>query len=50
MILADSILQTASMTLCMSVAGMATHHIIFNPVVQARDAAILLRGSRHGSP
>jgi hypothetical protein len=27
---------------------MATHHTIFNPVVQARDAAILLRGIRRG--
>jgi len=50
MILADSILQTASMALCVSVAVMATHHTIFNPVVQARDAGILLRGICRGSP
>jgi hypothetical protein len=37
MILADSILQTASMALCVSVAVTATHHIIFNPLVQARE-------------
>jgi len=36
MILADSILQTASMALCVSVAVMATHHTIFNPLVQAQ--------------
>jgi hypothetical protein len=36
MILADSILQTASMARCISVAVMATHHTIFNSLVQAR--------------
>src|SRR5260370_35622669 len=36
MILADSILQTASMALCVSVAVTATHHTIFKPLVQAR--------------
>jgi len=35
MILADSILQTASMALCVLVAVTATHHTIFNPLVQA---------------
>jgi hypothetical protein len=36
MILADSILQTASMARCVSVAVTATNHIIFNALVQAR--------------
>ena len=36
MILADSILQTASMALCELVAVTTTHHTIFNPLVQAR--------------
>ena len=36
MILADSIRQTASMALCGWVAVTATHHTIFNPLVQAR--------------
>ena len=36
MILADSILQTASMALCVLVAVTATHHTIFNPLAQAR--------------
>jgi hypothetical protein len=35
MILADSIRQTASMALCVLVAVTATHHTIFNPLVQA---------------
>jgi len=35
-VLADSILQTASMARCVSVAVTATHHTIFNPLVQAR--------------
>jgi hypothetical protein len=35
MILADSILHTASMALCVLVAVTATHHTIFNPLVQA---------------
>jgi len=37
--LADSILQTASMARCVSVAVTATHHIIFNRPVQARARA-----------
>jgi hypothetical protein len=48
MILADSILQTASMVLCMSVAVTATNHTIFNAVVQARDAATPRCGIRRG--
>src|SRR5713226_2080242 len=43
MILADSILQTASMALCGWVAVTATHHIIFNLLVQARPRRLLLR-------
>ncbi len=34
MILADSILQTASMALCEWVAVTATHHTIFNSLLQ----------------
>src|SRR5882762_2883027 len=45
MILADSILQTASMAVCVLVAVTATHHTIFNPLVQAPGARrLLLRG------
>jgi hypothetical protein len=44
MILADSILHTASMALCVLVAVTATHHTIFNPLVQARPRRLLLRG------
>jgi len=36
MILADSILQTASMALCVLVAVTATHHTIFNSLAQGR--------------
>ena len=36
MILADSILQTASMARCVSVAVTATHHTIFDSPAQAR--------------
>src|SRR5438132_1217878 len=39
MILADSILQTASIARCVSVAVTATHHTIFNPLVQVRARA-----------
>ncbi len=34
MILADSIRQTASIARCVSVAVTATHHTIFNPLLQ----------------
>src|ERR1700716_402445 len=45
MSLADSILQTASITRCVSVAVTATDQSIFNPAVQYRDASrLLLRG------
>jgi hypothetical protein len=38
MILADSILQTASMALCVSVAVTASDQNIFDPQVQERGA------------
>jgi hypothetical protein len=41
MILADSILQTASMALCVLVAVTATHHTIFNLPAQAGRAAAI---------
>src|SRR6266487_1927960 len=43
MSLGDSILQTASMARCVSVAVTATDHIIFNPPVQEAQAPGLLR-------
>ena len=41
MILADSILQTASIARWVSVAVTATHHTIFNPPVQGQGLAVL---------
>ena len=44
MILADSILQTASMARCVSVTVTATDHTTFDPPVQAGATKPLLRG------
>src|SRR2546425_4481148 len=48
MILADSILQTASMARCVSVTVTATHHTIFNPSAQVEAPRLLLRGHPYG--
>src|SRR6202165_4324369 len=46
MSLGDSILQTASIARCVSVAGIATDHIIFNPSAEAGN----LRAMSSASP